>query len=204
MEEKKLSEKESLELISQMISSTRRQIQVGSGNQYLYWGYFTTVLSVTIYLLVYFTHNSIWNFGWFLMLAFWGFMAYLNRNNRQDVITYSDKVLSQVWKVVGWMFFITVFVVGVLSYKFGYSCWPVMLPLSLIYCGIGSSITGVIIREPVAAYTPLAAFAFAIYMLVSYSLTKLILLDWYLYYAISFVLMMVIPGHVINQKAKRV
>ena len=33
MEEKKLSEQESLELISQMIRSTRKNMEVGSGNQ---------------------------------------------------------------------------------------------------------------------------------------------------------------------------
>lgn len=37
MEEKKLSEQESLELISQMIRSTRKNMEVGSGNQFLYW-----------------------------------------------------------------------------------------------------------------------------------------------------------------------
>ena len=54
MEEKKLSEQESLELISQMIRSTRKNMEVGSGNQFLYWGYFTAALSVLLYLLVYY------------------------------------------------------------------------------------------------------------------------------------------------------
>lgn len=204
MEEKKLSEIESLELISKMISSTRKRLEVGSGNQYLYWGYFTSILSLAIYLLVYFTHNSIGNFGWFLMFAFWGLMIFKNKGINKDVVTYSDKVLSQVWMVIGWMFVVTVSVIAFLSYRNGYPCWILMLPLSLMYCGIGSSITGVIIREPVAAYTPLIAFAFAVYMLVSYFLTRLVLLDWYLYYAISFVVMMVIPGHIINRKAKQI
>ena len=55
MEEKKLSEQESLELISQMIRSTRKNMEVGSGNQFLYWGYFTAALSVLVFLLVYYT-----------------------------------------------------------------------------------------------------------------------------------------------------
>ena len=37
MEEKKLTERESLELISQMIRSTRENMEVGSGNQFLAW-----------------------------------------------------------------------------------------------------------------------------------------------------------------------
>lgn len=51
MEEKKLSEQESLELISQMIRSTRKNMEVGSGNQFLYWGYFTAALSVLLFFI---------------------------------------------------------------------------------------------------------------------------------------------------------
>ena len=58
MEEKKLSEQESLELISQMIRSTRKNMEVGSGNQFLYWGYFTAALSVLLFLLVYYTGDA--------------------------------------------------------------------------------------------------------------------------------------------------
>ena len=60
MEEKKLSEQESLELISQMIRSTRKNMEVGSGNQFLYWGYFTAALSVLLFLLVYYTGDARW------------------------------------------------------------------------------------------------------------------------------------------------
>ena len=51
MEEKKLSEQESLELISQMIRSTRKNMEVGSGNQFLYWGYFTAALLHGVFLM---------------------------------------------------------------------------------------------------------------------------------------------------------
>ena len=48
MEEKKLSEQESLELISQMIRSTRKNMEVGSGNQFLYCGAFSTVVFIGV------------------------------------------------------------------------------------------------------------------------------------------------------------
>lgn len=38
MEDKKLNEKESLELIAQMIQNTRRNLDEGSGNMFLVWG----------------------------------------------------------------------------------------------------------------------------------------------------------------------
>ena len=70
MEEKRLSEKESLELISRMIQTTRENMQVGSGNQFLYWGYFTAALSVILFMLVYYTGDSRWSLGWFGMFLF--------------------------------------------------------------------------------------------------------------------------------------
>ena len=48
MEDRKLSEKESLDIITQMINSSKRNMKVGSGNVLLYWGYFTVLLSVLL------------------------------------------------------------------------------------------------------------------------------------------------------------
>lgn len=52
MEDRKLSEKESLDIITQMINSSKRNMKVGSGNVLLYWGYFTVLLSVVISSLI--------------------------------------------------------------------------------------------------------------------------------------------------------
>lgn len=101
MEEKKLSEQESLELISQMIRSTRKNMEVGSGNQFLYWGYFTAALSVLLFLLVYYTGDARWSIGWFSMFLFWGFMLRMQRKETPSVITYTDRAILQVWKVIG-------------------------------------------------------------------------------------------------------
>ena len=61
MEEKVLTEKESLELISQMIQSTKKNRPVSPGKELLYWGYFTSILALTIYLLINFTSSGIWS-----------------------------------------------------------------------------------------------------------------------------------------------
>ena len=52
MEERLLNEKESLELITQMINSSKKNMEVGQGNIMLFWGYFTTALSVVLFLLI--------------------------------------------------------------------------------------------------------------------------------------------------------
>ena len=64
-----------------------------------------------------------------------------------------------------------------------------MLPLSLLYSGIGVSITGIIIRSRVVMWSPLVGFCFAIYMLMAYTLHQAVTIDWYLYFWI------VVCGH---------
>lgn len=73
-----------------------------------------------------------------------------------------------------------------------------MLPLSLLYASIGIAITGIITNFRLMVYTPLVAFAVAIYMLVS-MVANIAAADWWnLLFGISFLVMMIIPGHLLN------
>ena len=49
MEDKKLNEKESLELITQMIQNTRQNLDTGSGNMFLVWGYVSVLVTCLLY-----------------------------------------------------------------------------------------------------------------------------------------------------------
>ena len=75
MEEKKLNEKESLELITQMIRQSRRNMVVGSGNRFLLYGYSAVILSIIVFVLVRTTGHLTWAalwFGLFLLVILWG------------------------------------------------------------------------------------------------------------------------------------
>lgn len=67
MEDKKLNEQESLELITRMIQNSKRNLEVGSGNIFLLWGYLGAVVSLVIFGLVLLTKNHAWNWLWFLI-----------------------------------------------------------------------------------------------------------------------------------------
>ena len=58
MEDRKLNEKESLELITQMIRNTRRNLDAGSGNMFLLWGYVCVLLTLVVWAGVGLTQNS--------------------------------------------------------------------------------------------------------------------------------------------------
>ena len=53
-----MNEKESLELIAQMIRVTKQSIGSGSGNKFLMYGYTAAILSIVIYALVYFLDDD--------------------------------------------------------------------------------------------------------------------------------------------------
>lgn len=200
----KFTEKESLELITNMINSTKKKMEMGSGNTLLCYGYFTAGLSVVIYLLNHLTGHAYGSFGWFLMFVFWGILTYIQRKHPRGLVTYIDKAVSQVWQVIGWMFILTVVILFVFAFTYGKVNFSVMLPLSLIYCAAGISITGVVIRESSATYLPLIGLGLAVYMLSLLVMGESSHNLWNLYFGVAIFVMMAVPGHIMNCKARRV
>lgn len=201
MEEKKLTEKESLELITQMIQSTKNNMKVGSGNQFLYWGYFTVALSLFIYIMGHTTHNNSWNWCWMLMFVFWILISI--KAKKPIVTTYIDNVIQRVWKIIGSLFIITVAGCIIFLKLNHYTSMILMMPLSLLYVSIGVSITGIIIKEHWATGLPLFSFAIAFYMLESVYIGERPTSWWTLLFGLCFIVMMIIPGHILNSKEKK-
>lgn len=203
MEEKKFTEKESLELISQMIQATRKNLVKGQGNYFIIYGYTAAILSIIIYTLLCMTHTPWWWAGWFLMFLPVIILLLKGKRNSPTVVTYTDSMVNKVWQVVGTLFSLTVLVMLALSLLVGKCDFMLMLPLCLLYASIGTAITGLVIREKCLFYTPFAGFVFAIYMLMNYTINNSIDIRWNLYFGLSFVIMMIIPGHVLNNKSEK-
>ena len=64
MEEKKISEKESLEIITEMISRTKERY-IGDGNIMLLWGYLSVGIAALVWIMLVLTRNPMWNWLWF-------------------------------------------------------------------------------------------------------------------------------------------
>ena len=203
MEEKRMNEQESLALISQMIESTKEKLEVGAGNLFLVYGYTATLLSVLVWLLVDSTGNNAWSSLWFLMFLPMVVVSIKQRNQKESVVSYTDRALGSVWKVVGMLFVLSVLVLFALLFFTGKTNGVVMQPLSLVYAGIGTSITGILLKEKSLVYTPCVAFALAVYMLNVYAVGGAYDVSWQLYFGGAFLCMMVVPGHILNAKSKR-
>lgn len=203
MEEKKFTEKESLELISQMIQATRKNLVKGQGNYFIIYGYTAVILSIIIYTLLYMAHTPWWWAGWFLMFLPVIILSFKEKRNTPTVITYTDSMVNKVWQVMGASFSLTMLVILALSFIVGKCDFILMLPLCLLYASIGTAITGLVIREKCLLYTPLVGFVLAIYMLMSYTINNSAAILWNLYFGLSFVVMMIIPGHILNNKSEK-
>lgn len=203
MEEKKFTEKESLELISHMIQATRKNLVKDQGNYFIIYGYTAAILSVIIYTLLRMIPTPWWWAGWFLMFLPVIILLLKGKRNSPTVVTYTDSMVNKVWQVVGTLFSLTVLVMLALSLLVGKCDFMLMLPLCLLYASIGTAITGLVIREKCLSYTPFAGFVFAIYMLMNYTINNSIDIRWNLYFGLSFIIMMIIPGHVLNNKSEK-
>ena len=59
MEEKKINEKESIELIARMLSDTKSRLEVGDGNILLNWGVLTVAVATVVWIAVAVTNNCL-------------------------------------------------------------------------------------------------------------------------------------------------
>ncbi|MPM51107.1 hypothetical protein SDC9_97853 [bioreactor metagenome] len=192
MEDKQLNEKESLELIAQMIRNTQKKMEKGSGIPFLIWGYVTIAVSLTVWYLLGKTGNPNWNFLWFAIPVI-GFPTMLLAMRKKTALpkTYIDKVISYVWIVVGVSALIPSMAIAVIH------DFPVLF-LVVLLISIGTAITGFVIK-----FLPLVISGFMGMLLSILCLTLRASLDSILVFAALFLLVQVIPGHILNYKSRR-
>lgn len=190
MEDKKLNEKESLELISQMIQNTRTRVEKNGGTPFLIWGYGTVIISLLVWLMVTSTERYEWYFLWFLLPAigipatFWA-----NRKNEVTVKTYIDRVVNYIWMVFGGAGFL----VSCISFFY-----PIpILFIVLLLMGMGVLLTGMVIDSKIAVMGGLFG------VLSSFVCVWVAGIDQILVFAPAFIFMMIVPGHMINHAANK-
>ncbi len=204
METKQFNEKESLALITAMIQTTKTQLGKGSGNQFLIFGSCAVVLAIITYILIDATQSPMWNALWFLMFTP-GIILSIKKG-KPIVITYTDRMICDTWKVVGSLFLLTVILIFAIGYLLlGICTFSIMMPLSIIYAAIGTSVTGIVIKDKYLTICPLFGFIFSIYMLMNMIISDVAFPNfWNLLCGISFLIMMVIPGILLNKKSEKV
>lgn len=200
MEDKKLNEQESLELITRMIQNSKKNMELGSGNIFLLWGYLSVLTAAVVMLLVWQTGILKWNWLWFAIpLVGWPLQAYLRKKEERPVLTYTDRVISSVWGVLG-----LVMGVGAVIYCTDADVAMLILPIMVLCAGIGVAITGSVINDKWMKFCGTLSFFIALFALKG--MEDFNLEGWYgdcVIFIVCIMLMFIVPGHRLNCEARR-
>lgn len=210
MEEKRLDAAESLELIGRMIRNTRQRLESHSGRPYLVWGYTTVGISLLNYALNRAGADPLWNLTWFLIPVLgYTLMRLFPEKRPTDPRTEIDRIVNMLWLVCT-LALIPIFLFCIFH---GLSYRPSLFALISLTMSIGAAATGLIVRSKIyttAGFTGMGlSTLFAFYDYYLKRLAERAEIDAahlnfeILIFAAIFLVMMVIPGHIINYRAKQ-
>ena len=206
MEKKNLTEVESLELITSMINDSRSRLARNSGTPFLIWGYTTIAVSLFNALAIYLGWSYSWGWSWFAIpVVGWVGMLLLGKSE-PSARNYIDRVISIIWATTG---------VAFLWYFIGAAIYGCSIAyLTILVMGVGTVITGFILKNKATTIcgggAMLSSLIFpAIHIIttkdiISPTATASIIESWVwgekVVFAVIFLFMMVIPGHILNHK----
>lgn len=145
MEDKRISEKESLELIARMIRETQDNAARYAAYPLLIWGYTTVIVSLVVWY--FYLQTGMWqiNYLWFALPAIAGPLTifFNGKDKNKGAKNYIDRVTAQIWTVFG--------VVG-----FCLSCMAFVVRIDILFVvsllmGMGATLTGLVCK-----YKPLS------------------------------------------------
>ena len=115
MEDRKLNERESLELITRMIKETQENVARHAAYPLLIWGYTTVVITIVIWFAFLQIDSYKVHYIWFALPAIAGPLTWLfsRKNEKRGVKNYMDRITNQIWLALP---ICTILIIFTLSY----------------------------------------------------------------------------------------
>lgn len=207
MEDRKLTERESLEVITSMITRTKYRLVKGSGNILLMWGYLIVAITALIWVLLVTTGNPAVNWLWFLIWVIGGIATPIMAKKKRvasGTKSYTDKLTSQMWSVVGLTGIAsTILCLGFLLIG-GKDSWSMMFAFALIIVPMAEIMQGLVIKENSLIAGGGIGLLIGLFTICCISAHVALMATWFMpLFIIAFAAMMIVPGHILNSKAKR-
>lgn len=206
MEERKLTEKESLEIITSMIARTRERY-IGDGRIMLMWGYLTVVITAIIWTLIGVTHNPVWNWLWFLLWIIGGTLTPImdkKMQHEKGFKNYSDTVTSRIWSTVGFSAIVATAICLAFLLVGGIDAWSMMFAIALVIVPFAEIASGIVVKEKSMIIGGAIGLSAGLFTMACIAGHVALYASWFMpLFIIVWVAMMIIPGHIINYKAKK-
>ncbi len=207
MEERKISEKESIEIITSMIARTKERYNLGDGNNMLTWGYLTVCVSILVWVLLVTTRNPAVNWLWFLIWIIGGTVSPImarKANAKKGAKSYTDKIVSRLWSIVGFSTIAFTFMCLFLLLACGINAWSAMFIFALTIVPVAEIANGIVLNETSCIWGGATGLAAGVIFTCCIAGGVALNASWAIPLFIgAFICMMIIPGHVINHKAKK-
>lgn len=208
MEEKRINEKESIEIITSMIARTKERYNLGDGNIMLMWGYVTLSISALIWSLLALTHNPTVNWLWFLIWIIGGIATPImakRESAKKGVKTYTDKIISRLWTIVGFSAVACTLVCVALTLLCDADPWSAMFIFALIIVPLAEIANGLVLNESSYLWGGAVGLSAGVFVTCCIAGNVVLAASWVMpVFIAAYVCMTIIPGHVINHKAKRI
>ncbi len=192
LDEKQMSDKESLELIALMINKAKNRFSE-NGFLYLLWGWVILICCLSQFSLLYFFSYEGAYYIWYLTwIAVIGYVFYLNKKKKNRIIrTYTDEINGFVWLVFIICTALLVFIL-INAEAINY-----INPAILVMYGMPTFLSGIILK-----FRPLIIGGICCWLLSLLSLLteydfQLLLI------AIAVIAAWLIPGYLLQKKYKK-
>lgn len=207
MEERDITSQESMAIINEMIQRSKTRRLIGDGNILLLWGYLTVGIAVLVWVLLALTHHPAMNWLWYLIWIIGGIATPIMARKRRDnagATTYADKICNSVWSVVGFSAIAMTFLcLGFLLFG-GKDAWSSMLMLPLLIVGFAEIVQGIVIREKSMIWGGSIGILSGLITLCCIASGVSLYAYWFMpMFILTFAVMMIIPGHILNNKSKQ-
>ena len=206
MEEKTINEKESLELIAQMIKQTKTRLGKGAGNEYLVWGYSCIVASVVVMVLAVAFHTPHAAWGYFLIpvLGLTGTAVLRYRNRKADkgeATTYIEKSLKTLYECAG-VAFLGYLAICLLHLECS-NIWKGMFFLGMFIPAFCGTVAGTLLQiKKIKNYSEFALVVSCCF-LVDVLISGEVKIQAIILGIICWTCSLVVPGRIINREAKK-
>lgn len=189
-----------------MIAQTKQRY-IGNGNIMLMWGYLIVVVAALIWTLLVITHNSSWNWLWYLIWIIGGIATPImakKEQRKRGVKNYSDTLTSRIWSTVGFSAIAaTAICLAMLLIK-GIDAWSSMFALALIIVPFAEIAQGIVIKEKSLVVGGAIGLCVGLFTMACIDEHVVLYATWFMpMFIIAFIAMMIIPGHILNHKAHK-
>ncbi len=190
--ETKMTEQESLKIITEMIGNSRAKIR-DNGFFYLLWGWMMLSASILNFALIMLDYDKAW-LPWPLLMAAGlvvTLIAGFRMGRTKRVRTYFDTAMIFLW----WAFFVVLMIVLFMAGR-GIISWTAADALIISLYGLATFVSGGLLRFKPLLYGGLFAWIFSILILYVPGIYSVLIV------AASIVVAYLIPGYMLKNRYK--